>query len=189
MFRSRDGFTLLELLIVVALIGIFVGFFLPSPSGMLPFRIRNASRIVVADLEYAAQRAAATGLAHRWVIDLDRQVFRLEQQGEIPSEEPWELPDHSDLLDLAPPRRAQEYLPVANLTGGWRSLDDPEVEIDEVRVGSEHIRAGSVGIGFAADGSAEPAEIWLMDENGLEMRLLIVAFTGEIHSEERSRGH
>ena len=181
------GFTLIELLIVVTLIALLAGVFLPSPGGALPFRIRNASRVVAAELEYTAQRAVATGRAHRWAVDLDRQAFRVEQLLEMSIVEVDELPTHSDLLDLAPPRAASEYAPVENNSGKWRYLDDPEVRVDEIRFGNEDIREGETAIAFAPDGGADAAEIWLLDESGLERRIRIVAFTGEVRSEEATR--
>ncbi len=46
---------------------------------------------------------------------------------------------------------------------------------------------GEVGITFAPDGGADPAEIWLVDDGGYELRVRVVAFTGEIHVDEGER--
>ncbi len=189
MYRSRhsSGFSLIELLIVIALIASLAGLLLPSAGGALGLRIRNASRIIAAELEYTSQRAIATGLAHRWAVDFDRQVFRVEQLLEPPPPEPNALPTHSELLDLAPPRSSSEYVPVENRSGEWRRLDDPEVRLNEIRIDDREVREATLGITFASDGGADPAEIWLLDENGLEWRIRVLAFTGEIRSEEVSR--
>ena len=186
--RRRDGFTLLEILIVVVVIAAFGGLLLPSPGALLGLRIRNASRIVAAELEYTAQRAIATGLVHLWVVDLERQAFRIEQLIATDSEELDELPTHSELLELAPPQTSTEYQPIDNKSGEWRWLDAREVLIDEVRMGERETREGIVAISFAPDGGADAAEIWLLDESGLEQRLSITGFTGEVRSEEASRG-
>ncbi len=184
----RDGFTLLEILLVVLLIGALGGLLLPSPGALLGLRIRNASRIVGAELEYTGQRAMATGRVHRWVVDLERQAFRVEQLIATDSEELDELPTHSELLELAPPQTSTQYQPINNKSGEWRWLDDPEVLIDEIRMEGRETREGTVAISFAPDGGADAAEIWLLDESGLEQRLSITGFTGEVRSEEASRG-
>lgn len=185
--RRDVGFTLIELLIVILLIATLGGIFLPSAGGALGLRIRNASRVIAAELEYTSQRAIATGLTHRWVVDFDRQVFRTEHLFENEAEEPDELPTHSELLDLAPRRTSSEYVPVENLSGEWRSLDDPEVRVDEVRIGDGKVREGSVGIAFAPDGGADQAEIWLLDDTGVEWRIRVLFFTGEVRIEEATR--
>ncbi len=185
--RRSAGFTLIELLIVIGLISMLAGLLLPSAGGALGLRIRNASRVISAELEHASQRAIATGIAHRWVIDLDTQRYRTERLLDVPPELTEGLPSHSELLDLAPPRASSEYTPLEDGSGRWRRLDDPEVRIDEVRIGNFQHRDSEVGVTFAADGGADPAEIWLLDESGVEQRIRVLAFTGEIKSEEATR--
>ena len=185
--RRSAGFTLVELLIVIALIATLGGLLLPSAGGALGLRVRNASRVISAELEHASQRAIATGIAHRWVVDIDRQTYRTERLLESPPEVTEGLPTHSELLDLAPPRASSEYTPLEDSSGRWRKLDGPEVRIDEVHIGNFEHRDSEVGITFAADGGADPAEIWLLDRSGLEQRIRVLAFTGEIKSEEATR--
>ena len=72
-FSCREGLTLIEILVVVFLIAIFVRLFLPPLGGILPYEMRNASRELSAELQYASQRAITTGETHRWVVDLDEQ--------------------------------------------------------------------------------------------------------------------
>ncbi len=185
--RRSLGFTLVELLIVIALIAMLAGLLLPSAGGALGLRVRNASRVISAELEHTSQRAIATGIAHRWLVDLDAQRYRTERLLESPPEEPEGLPTHSELLDLAPPRASSEYTPLEDGSGRWRKLDDPEVRIDEIRIGDFEHRDSEVGVTFAPDGGADPAEIWLLDETGVEQRIRVLAFTGEIKSEEATR--
>jgi prepilin-type N-terminal cleavage/methylation domain-containing protein len=185
--RRGNGFTLLELLIVVLLMALLGGLFMPNLGGSFAFRIRDAAREVAGELAYTAQRATATGLTQRLQVNLDQQVFRIEQLHETWAEDEDELPTHAELLDLAPPRPSREYQPVSNKSGEWRRLKAEEVRIDEIRLGDERSQSDVVGIAFAPDGGADPAEIWLLDENGLELRLRIVAFTGEVRIEEVTR--
>ena len=182
----ESAFTLLEMLTVVLLIGLIAGFFLGFPS-TTPGSLRNSGRVVVAELGYAGQRAISTGRLHRWVVDLDGQTFRIEEQIRRDAERDSELPTHAELLDLSPPSSEREYVPVENRSGEWRRLDDSNVVIDEVRIGDDSFEEGRASVAFAPDGGADPAEIWLRDEDGYEMRARIVAFTGEIHLEDGLR--
>ncbi len=184
--EGGDGFTLLEMLIVVALIGLLAGFFLSFPS-TTPGALRHSGRVIAAELGYAAQRAISTGRPHRWLVNLDEQSFRIEEQ--VRKEEPraTELPTHAELLDLSPPSSLREYAPVENRSGEWRWLDDTDVAIDEVLIGDDSYAEGQAGVAFSPDGGADPAEVWLRDEAGREMRARVVAFTGEIHLEDALR--
>ena len=78
--RSADGFTLLELMIVITLIVLITGIFAGSIGAGFGVHIRNSGRALAAELEYVSQRAVTTGRAQRFVIDLDQQLFRVETE-------------------------------------------------------------------------------------------------------------
>lgn len=60
--RRRSGFTLLELILVVAILGIMVGVVAIRMDSMVPkYRLRGAAREVGANLKLAKSRAASTG--------------------------------------------------------------------------------------------------------------------------------
>lgn len=181
--RGRAAFTLLEIIVVIFLIGLISTFFLGFPS-TTPGGLRNSGRVVAGELAYAAQRAIATGHVHRWVVDLDEQLFRIEER--VPPAEPERsaLPAQAALLDLAPPSPLRDYAPVPNRSGEWRWLDDTDVFIDELRVGDRDRREGVASVTFAPDGGADPAEVRLRDLDGYAMRARVIAFTGEIRLED-----
>jgi type II secretory pathway pseudopilin PulG len=186
--RSDLGFTLLEILIVIFLIVLITGVFITSIGNGFGVHLRNSSRSLAAELEYVSQRAVTTGHVQRFVVDLDHQVFRVEMQVPPAAETDPNLPEHAEGLSVAPPIDPHEFVPVDASIGAWRALDDADdVAIREVRLGDEKKDDGSVAIGFGTDGSSDPAEIWLRDTAGYDVRIRLVAFTGEIRVEEINR--
>lgn len=180
-----DGFTLLELMIVVTLIVLITGVFATSVGGGFGVHIRNSGRALAAELEYISQRAVTTGRAQRFVIDLDQQLFRVEMEPEPEAEADAALPEHAEGLSLAPPLLNRAFVPIDSQLGEWRSLDDSdEVRIAEVRLGDEVKRDGAVAIGFSSDGASDPAQIWLLDDGGYAVHVRLIAFTGEVRIEE-----
>ncbi len=183
--RADAGFTLLELLVVLLVIVLVTGVFTTTIGGGFGVHLRNASRTLAAELEYVGQRAITTGQTQRMVIDLDRQLYRVEELPPPPPVEAAPLPEHAEGLDLAPPLETVEFQPVEGLIGEWRALDDAEeVRFDEIRMGESAKRDGAVAIGFSSDGASDPAEIWLRDDGGYDSRIRLIAFTGEIRIEE-----
>lgn len=67
LFRSARGFTLVELLIVVVLVGILAGVVIPSLGDMRTYRLREAARLLAADLEFAQSDSLAHGEQPRTV--------------------------------------------------------------------------------------------------------------------------
>ena len=114
--RGNEGFTLLEIVVVALLLGLLASLVLPSVDFGGGLKLRNAARELAGDLAYASQRAVTTGREHAWVLDLDAQVFRIEQ---LVIEDPDEfaLPTHAGLLSLSPPESGRDYEPVGNRTG------------------------------------------------------------------------
>lgn len=187
--RERAAFTLLEIIVVIFLMGLIASFFLGLPS-TTPGSLRNSGRVVAGELEYTAQRAIATGHVHRWVVDLDQQLFRIEER--VLTERPERperpaLPSQAALLDLSPPSSLRDYVPVQNRSGEWRWLDDAEIAIDELRIGEDDYRKGIGAVTFAPDGGADPADVWIRDRDGYGMRARVIAFTGEVRLEEAPR--
>jgi prepilin-type N-terminal cleavage/methylation domain-containing protein len=182
---EESGFTLLELLVVLLLIVLVTGVFATTVGGGFGVHLSNAGRTLSAELEYIGQRAVTTGQTQRIVIDLDQQVFRVE---ELPYVEPTAdapLPEHAEGLDLAPPPTQAEFQPIEGRMGEWHALDDADdVDFREVRLASEAKTEGAVAIGFSPDGASDPAEIWLRDDGGYDLRIRLIAFTGEIRVEE-----
>jgi len=185
--RHSAGFTTIELLMVVGLIALVMGTLLTNLGGGFGVHLSNSGRGLAREIEYVGQRAVATGRAHRLLVDLDEQAFRVEVMAESERDASTELPEHAELLDLSPPLASQSFSPVRDRSGDWHWLDDGDVGIDEVVIGDNSVTDGEVGITFAPDGGADPAEIWLIDDGGYELRVRVVAFTGEIHVDESER--
>ena len=61
MRRDADGFTLLEIILVIALIGTLVSVLMPRLGGGFSLAIRNTAKELEAELKYVSQRAIGTG--------------------------------------------------------------------------------------------------------------------------------
>ncbi len=184
---GRGGFTLLEILVVVFLIALISGVFATTLGGGFGVHLRNAGRTLSAELEYVGQRAVTTGRTQRFVVDLDQQVFRVEELPAPPETPPGvaALPEHAEGLSLAPPLESREFVPVEGRLGEWRALDDAdEIELRELRLADESKTDGAVAIGFSPDGASDPAELWLRDDGGYDLRIRLVPWSGEIRVEE-----
>ena len=79
--RERSGFTLLEILMVVSLMAVLSIVFLANTGVRFGFQIERSARVVAGTLQAVQQRAIATGAAHRLVLDLDEQLYRVIQKG------------------------------------------------------------------------------------------------------------
>ena len=174
----RAGFTLIEVIIVVALIGLAAIVLLPQLGGGFSQGLVHSAEVVAADLSYASQRAIATGRTHRWTLDLDESLFWIEERVERPPEDD-ALPTHAGLLQLAPPADEFEFLPVANGTGKPRWLDEKGVLIDRVSIGEDEFEEGLVSIAFSGDGGSDPARVELSDQYGYRTEIRLAPFTGE----------
>jgi len=77
---GQSGFTVIEILIVVVIIGIAAMIVIPMASSGAGMQIRSAADMIAADLEYAKSRAISRGQNFSVVFDVTTESYRIEDQ-------------------------------------------------------------------------------------------------------------
>ena len=75
--RGRAGFTLIEMLAVVAILALLATFVAPSLDAVRQRRLRAEAMSLAAQLEFARQRTVMTGVPHRVLLDLEAGSYVL----------------------------------------------------------------------------------------------------------------
>jgi type II secretion system protein H len=169
--RHRRGFTLIEILAVVAILALVAAFVVPNLGGIRRRALRNEAQQIAAQLELARQRAVVTGVPHRLWLELDQAEYRLEWLAQDPDDvalaaaPELELSGNSPISLAAPHTQALEFHPIPGNYGKLQVLTDPfYIEAVDTPVG--RITKGQVSIEFGRDGSAEYTRIYLQDAVG-----------------------
>jgi len=76
--RLFSGFTIVEILIVLAILLIAGGIVMPALSSASGVQVRSAAGMLAADLEYARSMAITTGCNHSVVLDVTNNSYQLE---------------------------------------------------------------------------------------------------------------
>jgi type II secretion system protein H len=177
----RGGFTLIELVVVLVLIGIMAAMIIPQMQGSFEDSLlRTNGRKMIDVLQLAYSRAVSMGQAHRVHLDTAKNQFTVEKQ----------------ISGGAEPR----FAALEGLTGTRGPLD-PRISF-EIRSGStdtdqhdavptesagDEGAARPEGVVFYADGTADAAEILLRDRAGFRLRLRINPITAGIQIVEEEK--
>jgi prepilin-type N-terminal cleavage/methylation domain-containing protein len=163
--QPTAAFSLVELLIVVAVMGILVGIVLPHFQPPLSEQLRGAASIVGADLSYARNLAVTNGSTYRVSFDVDGNRYVLTHTGSNPT---------LDTLPATPFRPSQD------------APDEHTCDLDELpHIGTTvHVYAVNEGIGswkpigdvefgpLGGTSRAEPTMVWLRCGSGPGRRFL-----------------
>ncbi|MBI2369406.1 MAG: type II secretion system protein [Deltaproteobacteria bacterium] len=150
--RRPAGFTLIELVVVLAIVGLGLVVAVPRLLSLTEANLRRASRELATAVRYLAARAVTEQSVFRLHYDLDRREYWItRQQGQ----EAREVPD--------------PVLRRTGLPGGVRFRD-----VTTPRQGS--VTEGEIVTRFTPAGWAEPTAIHLEDGRGHEQTVLILPF-------------
>jgi prepilin-type N-terminal cleavage/methylation domain-containing protein len=89
--RTRDGYTLIELLIVISLMGIFAALLLPRFEPSVRDQLRGVAEIVAADLSYARNLSVTNDSKYTLTFNRTANSYTLQHTGA------------NNLLDVLPP--------------------------------------------------------------------------------------
>ncbi len=172
--RRRSGFTLIEILAVVAIFALLTALIAPNLGSLSSRTLRQRAESIAASLELARQRSVLTGIPHRLLIDLDQSAYRLEwfvtelEAGGEAAEsepEPLDLRGQSPIPMAAPRGETRAYRPLPGLMGHFERLEDSVVFVG-IETPEGWIDQGRVFVSFARDGTASYTALYLDDESG-----------------------
>ncbi len=172
--RRRSGFTLIEILAVVAIFALLTALIAPNLGSLSSRTLRQRAESIAASLELARQRSVLTGIPHRLLIDLDQSAYRLEwfvtelEAGGEAAEsepEPLDVRGQSPIPMAAPRGETRAYRPLPGLMGRFERLEDSLV-FAGIETPEGWIDQGRVFVSFARDGTASYTALYLDDESG-----------------------
>lgn len=177
--RRRAGFTLIEMLAVVAIFALMAAFVVPNLGIVSRGALRNDAERLAARLELARQRSVVTSVPHRLYLDLEGGGWQLEwltgaEAG--PEEALLELGGDAQAALDAPAAAELAYAPLDGELGRFTPLAE-QVDFNGVETPEGWIERGEAFVGFERDGSATWTLIVLGNEDGdtLELEVLPLA--------------
>jgi prepilin-type N-terminal cleavage/methylation domain-containing protein len=195
--RTKRGFTLVEIMAVVLIIGLTFGLVMPNLSARRGDQLEQQAMAVVSRIELARERSVLTGTHHRLVVDLESGAFHVEwfvteerafplaDPADAPPEELADYSNHSTPISLTPPEHApRDNYPIPGRFGAeaymevgyfFVGLDAPGGWVDE----------GVVFIVFEQDGTTDFAELVLADEYQNEVVLEIRPLLDQVRIRRR----
>jgi len=186
--QGRRGFTLLEILAVLLLMGLMASLVLPNLGALSEQALRDEVRRLQTELERARERALVTGVRHQLVIDLEAGEYWTEWEP-LRHEDPAPPPDSGSegpRVAMSPPEREhRSFEPLPDRSGRGSVLEN-DIVFEGVEVDGGFTDRGVLQLPFEADGSSQAARIVLSRPQGdtLTLELLPLAESVRILDED-----
>jgi len=179
--NSLAGFTLIELVLVIFIIGLFTSLVAPAITSTTGLRLKTTTKRVAASLRFARSQAVISGSTYRATFDLDNGQVIVES---LASDNPYELGMgkrswRDDEEDLDEEMRSRQRPPEKKVFSM-----PPDVTIAQVLLGDEEIYEDTAEIDFFPNGSCSGGDIFLMDSKERTYRISLEFLTGIVKIRE-----
>ncbi|MGK7345705.1 MAG: pilus assembly FimT family protein [Candidatus Nitrospinota bacterium M3_3B_026] len=155
--RRRGGFTLIELIIVMVIIGVLAGMTIPRLPDVTASRLKYASRRIAGTITYLYDRAAGAQLVLRLTFDMEKNEYYVSL---LNTENQFEETSFAFAKRKSPPWSVR-------VTGATTATQG-------------EVAKGKAVVHFFPSGYVEPAVIHLEDNAGNEMTLITHPLTGRV---------
>ena len=189
MFGERKGFTLIELILVLVIMGLLTSLVAPAITSLAGLKLKTAARRIAAGLRYARSQAVTTGSDYQVVFNLEKGEVTVES---LQEEEPYKVDGEQEESQGDEGEDVSEEESAPRKIKRKKTYKIPkEVKIAKVIVEGVEITEDDdeeVWIDFYPNGSCSGGEIYLTNERERVYRIVLNFLTGivEITEEEES---
>lgn len=160
------GFSLIELLIVIAVMGILAGLVLPNSSANFHDQLRAAAQILRTDLAYGRTLAVANNSSYQISFDTEQNRYILEHSGVNPAldtlpHSPFRTPDDPPDQQIVDFRQLPHVGPTVRIVVAASMGANLAQKVD-------HVEFGPLG----ETTRSEPTVIWLAVGQGSDARYI-----------------
>ena len=173
MFSKDKGFTLIELILVLVIVGFLTALVAPAITSLAGLKLKTATRKMAAGLRYARSQAVTTGSEYQVVFDLGKGEMIIESLQE--EEKPY---SYSDDYEDGEEEEEEEDDSAKRMKKRKSYTIPKEVRLARVVIDGEEITEDQAWIDFYPNGSCSGGEIFLMDEKEREYRIALEFITG-----------
>lgn len=187
MFGERKGFTLIELILVLVIMGLLTSLVAPAITSLAGLKIKTAARRIAAGLRYARSQAVTTGSDYQVVFNLEKgevTVESLQEEESYRGDGEQEESQGNEKEDVSEEESAPQKIKRKKTYKVPKEVKIAKVIVEGVEITEDDDE--EVWIDFYPNGSCSGGEIYLTNERERVYRIVLNFLTGivEITEEE-----
>jgi len=179
MFSEDKGFTLIELILVLVIIGFLTALVTPAITSLTGLKLKTTARRVAAGLRYARSQAVTTSSDYQVIFNLEKGEMTIECGEE---EEPYrEDVEWKETQGEEEESTGEDEISIQRMKRKKTYTVPKEVKLAKVIVDGEEITEDDeeeAWIDFYPNGSCSGGEIFLTDERERVYRIVLDFLTG-----------
>ena len=171
---SLSGFTLIELILVLVIIGFLTSLVAPAITSTTGLRLKTSVRRLAAGLRFARSQAVLTGSTYQVIFDFENGTMTIEP---IEKETPYARGDNGEgSWDTGEEEEERRALQRRQEQKTYTLPED--VTLARVLLDGEEISEGQVWIEFYPNGSCSGGDVFVMDTKERTYRIGLEFLTG-----------